>query len=426
MAVTSCNQHSGQRPFGIALSAFILPLFVILVKQCFYKWSGKKIAGQARNDERIHHRRRTNSALIYRNGQAAAVSCALSVHYSKFIFSDGHKNMKYYTNNSYSQMQACLSGQVSFKYPQKLYLDITQDCNLSCKMCRDNVQITGKIMPFDLFCKLVDETAPYITSYSLFNWGEPLILKDFRERVTYLYSKKRADCDIDISTNGTLLSNDMIDFLRSMNVRVTVSFDGADKITFENIRRGANFEKVCENIRNLVKAYFDIPIEKSPEIYISIQKDNHKQLLEIAKLAHSLGIKRIGYGLVTAPTEYAAETTDNLRFEIERAVEFINNNGMLNSLYPTKVGDYLWWGDKYVYKSNFIVDTNCNAPFVSASVAYNGDVYLCCNCGELAGNVQNKSFTEVWQSTSYDKLRTAVNSSADMPRICKTCAWFNR
>ena len=56
--------------------------------------------------------------------------------------------MKYYTNNSYSQMQACFSGQVSFNYPQKLYLDITQDCNLSCKMCRDNVQITGKIMPF--------------------------------------------------------------------------------------------------------------------------------------------------------------------------------------------------------------------------------------------------------------------------------------
>jgi len=333
--------------------------------------------------------------------------------------------MKFYTNNSFSQMQAC-SNQVSLKYPQKIYLDITQDCNISCKMCRNEVQITGKIMPFDLFCKLVDETAPYITSYSLFNWGEPLILKDFRERVSYICSKKRADCDIDISTNGTLLSSDMIDFLRSMNVKVIVSFDGADKSTFENIRRGANFEKVCENIRNLVKTYSDIPIEDSPEIYVSIQKDNQNQLLDITKLAHSFGIRRIGFGLVTAPAEYAAETTDELRREIEKAVEFIDNKGMLNSLYPTKVGDYLWRGDKYVDKNNFIVDTNCNAPFINASVAYNGDVCLCCNFGELAGNVQGKSFAEVWQSEKYEKLRTAVNSNTDMPQLCKTCAWFNR
>ena len=323
--------------------------------------------------------------------------------------------MKFYTNNSFSQMQACLSGQVSLNCPQKLYLDITQDCNIACKMCRDSVQITGKIMPLELFCRLVDETAPYVTSYSLFNWGEPLILKDFRERVNYICSKKRADCDIDISTNGTLLTSDMIDFLRSMNVMVIVSFDGADKVTFENIRRGADFEKVCENIRNLVKAYSDLPIEKSPEIYVSIQKDNQNQLLAITKFAHSLGIKRVGYGLVTAPTEYAAETTEGLRNEIERAVEFINNNGMLNSLYPTKVGDYLWWGDKYVHRSNFIVDTNCNAPFINVSIAYNGDVYLCYSYGEFAGNVQDKSFTKIWQSAKYDELRKAVNSDTDSP-----------
>jgi len=59
--------------------------------------------------------------------------------------------MKFYVNNSFVQMQACLGGQVSLDYPQKLYLDITQDCNLSCKMCRDELQITGKTMPFDLF-----------------------------------------------------------------------------------------------------------------------------------------------------------------------------------------------------------------------------------------------------------------------------------
>jgi radical SAM protein with 4Fe4S-binding SPASM domain len=293
-------------------------------------------------------------------------------------------------------------------------------------MCRDELQITGKTMPFDLFCRLVDETVPYIKSYSLFNWGEPLILNDFRERVCYVYSAKRNDCEIDISTNGMLLSNDMIEFLRSKEIKVTVSFDGADKNTFENIRQGANFEKICNNLKSLAKAYLGVTINKSPEIYTSMQKDNQNQLLAIAELAYSLGIRRMGYGLLTAPIEYAAEMNDDLRLEIEKTAEFIDNNGMLNSLYPTKVGDYLWHGNKYVHKDNFIVDTSCNAPLVSASIAYNGDVFLCCNIGEFAGNLQDKTFKDIWNSKKYNELREAVNSNANMPEKCKTCAWFNR
>lgn len=334
--------------------------------------------------------------------------------------------MKFYTNNSFMQMQSCFGGQLSPDYPYKLYLDLTQDCNLFCKMCREKVSVTGKTMPFDLFCRLVDETAPFVRSYSLFNWGEPIILKDFRERVSYICSKKRADCKVDISTNGMFLSDDLIEFLRRRGIFVIVSFDGADKSTFENIRRGANFDYICDRLKALSKAYEDFSVFDSPEIYISIQKENQRQLSEIAHLAHSFGIKRVGYGLVTAPTEFAVEINDDLRAEIERTAEFIDRHGMLNSLYPTKVGDYLWWGNKYVHKDNFLVDTNCNAPFANSSVAYNGDVFLCCNGGAIAGNVSNKSFKEVWQSAKYNELRETVNSIKDMPDRCKTCSWFNR
>ena len=126
--------------------------------------------------------------------------------------------MKYYTDNSYKHMQPVTSGQTSFSCPEKLYLDITQDCNLYCKMCRDGLQITGKTMSADLFYRLIDETSPFVKSYSLFNWGEPLIVKDFKERVKYVNTKKRKDCSIEISTNGMLLSSEMIEFLRSMNI----------------------------------------------------------------------------------------------------------------------------------------------------------------------------------------------------------------
>ncbi|OCL26273.1 hypothetical protein U472_09690 [Orenia metallireducens] len=334
--------------------------------------------------------------------------------------------MEYYTNNSFSHMQAFKGGQISLKYPQKLYIDLTQDCNMYCIMCRDKLTVTGKVMDMDLFKRIVDETASFVSSYSLFNWGEPLIVKDFRERVMYLTSKKNKDATIDISTNGILLDEEMITFLKSNDVIVTVSFDGANKETFEKIRRGGNFENICRNVENLARIYDEKELDKTPGIYVSIQKDNQYQLLEIAKLVNRLGIKRMGFGLVTSPDEYAPELSESIREIIKETKNYLDNEGMLNDLYPTKVGNFLWDGNDYYHESNYVVDRNCNAPFVSASIGFNGDIYLCCNVGKLVDNIDNKSFSEIWSGERYDTLRKAVNDRSLMPYRCKNCAWFNR
>jgi len=334
--------------------------------------------------------------------------------------------MKYYLNNSYNQMQAASGGQVSLLYPEKLYLDITHDCNIYCQMCRDKVEITGKTMPYDLFRRIVDETSPYIKSYSLFNSGEPLIVDDFCERVDYVHSIKRDDCRIEISTNGMLLTDDIIGFLRAREVSVIVSFDGADKEIFEKIRRGASFERVCGNLQKLSAAYSDIALHKSPQIYVTLQKDNQAQLLKIAELAYSLGVRSVGFGLVNSPSAYAPDNLGLLKSQIESTSRYLDACKMLNGLYPTRVGDYLWWGSSYTHMDNFILDNRCTAPFVSAAVRYNGDICLCCNIGERVDSVIDKSFLEVWQSSRFDILRESVNSSSTMPERCKHCWWSNR
>lgn len=334
--------------------------------------------------------------------------------------------MKYYTNNSFKQMHACFSSTTNHICPEKLYLDITEDCNLYCRMCRDELSIRSKTMDMDLFKYVVDETSPYVKSYSLFNWGEPLLVKDFKERVIYLNKRKCANATIDISTNGMLLSNEMINFLKEQEVIVTVSFDGADKSTFEYIRRGANFERICTNLKRLADKYEGVQIQNAPGIYTSIQKDNSNQLTAIAQLAYSLGIRRMGYGVVVSPMEYAPNINSNLINEIEQTSMFINSNDMLNDLYPTRLGNYLWSGKHYVSKDEFILNCTCNAPLISASIGYNGDIFLCCNVGAYVDNISDKSFLEVWQGKRYEYLRTSVNSEEEMPGPCRNCAWFNR
>lgn len=336
--------------------------------------------------------------------------------------------MKYYLKNSYELMSEGKNCSDCMICPQKLYLDITQDCNLWRKMCRNEKTISGKTMLFDLFKKIVDETSPFVRSYSLFNWGEPLLVRDFRERIKYVNQKKRQDCIVEISTNGMLLNKEMIDFLVSKQVNIIISVDGADKSTFESIRRGANFELIMKNAKEAAQAYKDYPIYQSPSFYISIQRENQQQVVEIVKLAHFLGIKRVGCGIVTSPNDLAPNQNETLCQELENAYHFVENNGMFFDVYPTKVGNYVLWGDKYCELSNFVVNTTCNAPLVSATIGYSGNVYLCCNKGACVGNVSdaNSSFLDLWKSEQYNQLRREVNSQTSMPQKCRECSWFNR
>jgi len=184
-----------------------------------------------------------------------------------------------------------------------------------------------------------------VKSYSLFNRGEPLLVSDFRARVEYVNAVKRADCHVDISTNGMLLTDDMIAFLCGQTVTVTVSFDSADKARFESIRRGADFTRICRNLQRLCAAYKEAALPDSPGIYTSIQKENQGELPEIAWLAHGLGVRRMGFGLITAPTAFAPAMDAHLCHAIEETSAYIHVHGMLNDIYPTRVGDMLFWGD---------------------------------------------------------------------------------
>lgn len=334
--------------------------------------------------------------------------------------------MKYYLNNSYEFLMGDTDCADNALCPQKLHLDITQDCNLFCQMCRPERSICGKVMPMELFQRVVEETAPYVRSYSLFNWGEPLLVKDFCDRVLFVNHHKRSDCIVEISTNGMLLSNEMINFLHKEKVSIIISVDSADKKVFESIRRGSDFERIMRNAEYAAAKYRDFPIQYAPEFYISIQKDNQNEILEIVKLAHSLGIRRIGCGLVVSAQKYAPEQNERLCHELEQAYLYVKQNGMFIDILPTKVGNYVLSGEKYCDASDFIVSTVCNALYVSATIEYSGDVYLCCNFGERVGNVSEGSFLELWKSRRYNIFRSVVNEWGRMPKNCENCAWFNR
>ena len=104
--------------------------------------------------------------------------------------------------------------------------------------------------------------------------------------------------------------------------------------------------------------------------------------------------------------------------KIAEAINYAEAKGIAVDMYPIRLGEYIWNGDSYVSIDDSFVDMKCNAPYICSSIAWNGEVQLCCNYGDTVENMSDKSFQEVWNGERYQKLRRQVNDESNFPRSC--------
>lgn len=114
-----------------------------------------------------------------------------------------------------------------------LILSITDDCNLQCKYCF--VQHKPKYMNYqtciDAINFLNNNSDPTHDKYITFFGGEPTLLWDkiIIPCVKYV-ENKQLKIKFNITTNGILLNEEKIKFLKQHNIHLLISMDG-DKIT---------------------------------------------------------------------------------------------------------------------------------------------------------------------------------------------------
>lgn len=153
-----------------------------------------------------------------------------------------------------------------------LTLQVTQNCNLRCKYCvysgsYINRKHTNKRMSFEIAKKAID----YYISRSIqmsklrfgFYGGEPILeIELIRKCVSYI--KERAlgkIVEYNLTTNATILNEEIIQFLVENNFFLTISLDGAKDIQDKNrIYAGTGngtFDDVIRNVTWLKKHYPD-------------------------------------------------------------------------------------------------------------------------------------------------------------------------
>ncbi|MEW6686665.1 MAG: radical SAM protein [Candidatus Edwardsbacteria bacterium] len=331
-------------------------------------------------------------------------------------------------HNIVDEMLSSLGAPLSVHFPSHIWVELIADCNIYCQMCRNTpTELHGRI-DFALFRSLVDQVSPGVLNYSIFNWGETLLLKprEVEKYLDYLCLHKRKNARIYLFTNGTLLDNDRCSILMNHGVEIDVSVDGCSQNTFEKIRRGANFKSVISNIKNAIELH-ERKFPNAPQIGIhsTIQRDNIDELVGIAKMAHKLGLSRIGFGLVIEPSKFRIEFTEENVRKVEEAVNYSMDVGLFVTEKPMRIGEYYWQSQHYTRTPIEKFNTVCNAPNFLAAVNEVGEVSACCSWPGTLGDLKKESFRDIWHGNRFENLRSVVNTPR-APKACLKCTMANR
>ena len=139
-------------------------------------------------------------------------------------------------------------------YPDRLYIESTNVCNLSCIMCPTGMKLAKRpkgYMDMDLFRAIVDEMAPHVKATTLHIWGEPLLHPRIAEMVAYC---SEHGLHSEISTNAVLLDEGTsTELLQAGLGTIYLCMDGVTKETYEMVRRNATFEQTQENIHRFLR-----------------------------------------------------------------------------------------------------------------------------------------------------------------------------
>ena len=163
-----------------------------------------------------------------------------------------------------------------------VFLDPVMACNLRCRMCYmsagdNNVGASKNVTMDEAALSYIAETFfPHALKLQIGCATEPTLYKSLPNIVSE--ANKRGVPYISITTNGQLLTEPLLyDMIRNGLNEVTLSVHGFDKDIYEDMMRGARFDRFLSLLSTLKKAKNDYPEFKLRINYV-INNDNVESL----------------------------------------------------------------------------------------------------------------------------------------------------
>lgn len=308
-----------------------------------------------------------------------------------------------------------------------LFWETTLRCNAKCKHCGsragENCNFKDELTTIEIKKALQSIANKVNANEILLNitGGEPLLRKDLFEVMEFAHE---LGYHWGMTTNAILINDDNIEKMKKTGMTtISISLDGLENSHDEFRGVKGSYIKIIENIEKLKKANFIIQLQ----ITTVISKNNINELERMYVKISELGIDT--WRIVNMDPIGRAEDNGNLALEDKDYVklfEFIKEKRK-KAKFNITYGCSHFLSMKYeneVRNNSFF----CVAGFTTASILYNGDIYVCPNVERrkelIQGNIRNDDFIQVWENEfkwfrNLDKLKCLECCNCKNWRYCR-------
>lgn len=282
---------------------------------------------------------------------------------------------------------------------KKLYIEITNVCNLACDFC-PQTQRKPEFMKIEVFDKILDQIKPY-TDYIYFHVkGEPLLHPEIDKFLDLSHEK---GFKVNITTNGTLIAKAKEKIinkpgLRQMNFSLH-SFDANDK--YDNKGEYLNdifsFVKETRDNVDIIVALRLWNLEQ--DNIINIENKRNYKILEII------------------------EKEFNLNYKIQEKVT--PERGI-------KVADKVFLNQDHIFEWPDLKEKEddgigfCYGLRNQIAILVDGTVVPCCLDGEGVinlGNINNEDFSKILEGERAKNIFDGFSNRRAVEELCRKCGY---
>jgi MoaA/NifB/PqqE/SkfB family radical SAM enzyme len=335
--------------------------------------------------------------------------------------------------------------------PARVYIEATNACNLSCRTCVRNRwdEPTGFISG-STFQRIIDGIGAFSSAPEIFfgGLGEPLTHPDIVAMVT---AARAVSPKVSVITNAMLLTPELARELIAAGLdTLWVSLDGADGDSYADVRTGAAWGQVLDN----VTAFRDARGTREPphpELGIAFvaMRSNLDQLPRLLGLGRHLGAARFMVTNVLAYTEemcperlYTPAVTTKRDLPTTPDFPLVTLPAMdLNATTRDVLYRVLRTAPNLALGDRSLGHHRSRCPFVESgatAIAWTGDVSPCIplmhdhssylenrervSRAFAVGNVNEVGLSALWHQADYAELRDRVQSFDFSPcTLCGGC-----
>lgn len=286
---------------------------------------------------------------------------------------------------------------------KKIYIEITNVCNLKCEFC-PVTQRTPKFMDINTFEKILCELKPFTDYIYLHVKGEPFLHPELDK---FLDSAGKHGFFVNITTNGTLINK------------------VKDKLLYKNALRQVNFSlhsfdandlnySVEEYLNNIF--HFTFEATKGTDKIVSYRLWNlSEDIKSMEKNRHILSLIEKAFNLDYKIEEKLLDKTKG-----RRGIKLCRNT-YLNA------ASRFQWPDNKLDKSDD--EGFCYGLKDQAAILADGTVVPCCLDGEgviALGNIHENSFLEIIEGERAKATYEGFAKRQVVEELCKKCDYRKR